>query len=267
MEKKAAGGKPPKESTDAPVVGADRVLAVLRELARHPDGIGLDEMATAIGSAKPTVHRALASLRRAGFAAQDGRGRYALGDDFLRLAFAYHEARPEHLRVLPALQELATYFGETAHYAVLDGRDVVYRAKVDPPLGAARLSSVIGGRNPAHCTGVGKLLLATALPDDDAVRDWVRAGPLERRTDRTKVTAAALCTELRRIRDNGYSVDDGENEAGVVCVAVPAFLTSPSSPSGAVSVSALEYRTSLSTLIDSAAKIRSVVDAVGVQPR
>jgi IclR family acetate operon transcriptional repressor len=56
------------------VVGADRVLAVLGELARHPAGISLDDMARAIGSPKPTVHRALASLRRADLAVQDGHG-------------------------------------------------------------------------------------------------------------------------------------------------------------------------------------------------
>ncbi|GAA2770414.1 hypothetical protein GCM10020219_043940 [Nonomuraea dietziae] len=159
------------------LVGSDRVLVVLRVLAEHPEGIGLEEMAKAVGSPKPTAHRALAALRRAGFASQDGRGRYVLGDDFLRLAFAHHEARPDHVRIRPALVRLAARFGETAHYAVLDGREVVYRAKVDPPSGAVRLTSTVGGRNPAHNTGVGKLLLAWALPDDAAVTAWVDQGP------------------------------------------------------------------------------------------
>lgn len=38
-------------------------------------------------SRKPTVHRAPACVRRAGFASQDGYGRYTLGDEFLRLAY------------------------------------------------------------------------------------------------------------------------------------------------------------------------------------
>ncbi|WP_259460397.1 helix-turn-helix domain-containing protein [Pseudarthrobacter phenanthrenivorans] len=54
------------------LVGSDGVLAVVLELARHPGGISLDEMTTLIDAAKPTVHRALASLRRAGLAGQDG---------------------------------------------------------------------------------------------------------------------------------------------------------------------------------------------------
>ena len=241
------------------LVGADRVLAILAELARHPDGIGLEEMARAVTSNKATVHRALASLRRAGFAAQDRRGRYLLGDEYLRLAFAHHEARPDHVRINPVLQTLAERYGETAHYAVLDGGSVVYRSKVDPPRGAIRLTSTVGGRNPAHCTAVGKLLLAYALPDDAAVRDWAAGRILERRTDRTLATVPALAEELRLIRRRGWAADDQENEAGVNCLAVPAFLLSPSVPAGAVSVSAPTYRTPLSRLVDEVDAIRAAV--------
>ena len=56
------------------LVGSDRVLAVLAELATHPEGVRLEELARAVGSPKPTVHRALASLRRAGFAAKTAAG-------------------------------------------------------------------------------------------------------------------------------------------------------------------------------------------------
>ncbi len=247
------------------LVGADRVLAVLRELAGYPAGVGLDELAKAVGgeggSPKPTVHRALTALRRAGFASQDGRGHYVLGDGFLKLAFAHHEQRPDHVRVQPLLQRLASRFGETAHYAVLDDRSIVYRSKVDPPTGAVRLTSTIGGRNPAHCTAVGKLLLASTLPDAAAVTAWARAGELERRTDRTITSPNDLAAQLRTVREQGYAVDDQENEVGVNCIAVPIFLTSPRTPSGAISVSALAYRTPLPTLVDALPEIKSIVDS------
>ena len=243
------------------LVGADRVLAILAELARHPDGIGLEEMARTVTSNKATVHRALAALRRAGFASQDGRGRYVLGDEFLRLAFAHHEARPDHERIRPVLRTLAQLFGETAHYAVLDGDTVVYRAKIDPPTGAVRLTSTVGGRNPAHCTAVGKLLLSYALPGDAAVRAWVAGRVLERRTGNTITTATGLARELRTIRARGWAADDQENEPGVNCLAVPAFLTSPTVPTGAVSVSAPAYRTPLSRLVEDVATIRELVPA------
>lgn len=252
-------GTPVPAESEPPLVGTDRVLAVLTELAGHADGVTLDEMARAVASPKPTVHRALAALGRFGFASRNGHGRYVLGDEFLRLAFAHHEARPDHLRIAPVLTELAGRYGETAHYAVLDGTSVVYRAKVDPPTGALRLSSTVGGRNPAHSTAVGKLLLAYALPDDDAVREWIGGRELRRRTEHTLTDAGAFAAELGRIRAQGYAIDDQENEPGVVCVAVPAFLTSPSRPSGAVSVSAPSSRTPLEVLLERLPAIRATV--------
>lgn len=241
------------------LVGSDRVLAVLKELARYPDGVGLDELTRVIGSPKPTVHRALGALRRAGLADQDDSGRYVLGDEFLRMAFAHHEARPEHVRVRPVLEALADRFGETAHYAVLDGREVVYRAKVDPPTGAVRLTSTIGGRNPAHSTAVGKVLLARELTSLEEVRAWVGDVPPERRTSRTLCTAADLHAALGAAAVQGYACDDQENEAGVHCLALPVYLTSPTAPSGAVSISALAYRTPLTALVDALDEIRTLL--------
>jgi len=248
------------------LVGADRVLAVLAELARHPDGIGLEEMARAMSSPKPTVHRALAALRRAGFAGQDGYGRYVLGDEFLRLAFAHHEARPDHVRVLPVLKQLCERYNETAHYATLDGRWVVYRSKLDPPSGAVRLSSVVGGRNPAHTTAVGKLLLSGLLPTVEAVRAWIGDRPLTTPTATSLGTAEQLWAELQRTHERGYGLDDQENEPGVNCLALPAYLTSPTVPSGAISISGLSYRTPLSALIDDLPAIRAIVNGTEETP-
>ncbi len=245
---------------DDRLVGSDRVLAVLVELGRFPEGASLDDMARTVSSPKPTVHRALASLCKAGLATKDGRGRYLLGDEFLRIAFANHEQRPDHLRVQPILERLAERFGETAHYAVLDGTDIVYRAKVDPSVGAMRLTSTVGGRNPAHATAVGKMLLSQRLPDLSSVEAWVGDRELYRATDRTASTARQVHDQLEQVRERGYAVDDQENESGVNCLAVPIYLTSPTEPSGAISISALAYRTPLQRLIDDLPAIRSIVD-------
>jgi DNA-binding IclR family transcriptional regulator len=72
-------------------------------------------------------------------------------------------------------------------------------------------------------------------------------------------TAEELSAELERTRQRGYGVDDQENEPGVACLAVPAYLTSPSVPSGAISISGLAYRTPLETLVNDLPAIRSIV--------
>lgn len=243
------------------VVGSDRVLAVLLELAEHPSGITLDELAQKVNGSKPTVHRALASLRKAGLAAQSARGVYELGDEFLRLAYRFQDARPETARIEPLLRELATELGETTHYAILDGQQVVYRAKVDPPIGAIRLTSTIGGRNPVYCTAVGKLLLSYQVDSLQQLEQWLDGAELPKRTEKTLVTAADLYAEVRASRERGFGLDDQENEVGVNCIALPVFLEPGRAVSGAVSISGLAYRRSLSSLVSSVDLVRGIIEA------
>ena len=247
-------------ATDADrLVGADRVVAVLTELAEHPLGVTLDELAGILKSSKPTVHRALATLRRAGLADLVGRGVYVLGDEFLRLAFRNLNGRPENQRIQPLLEELATTFGETAHYAILSGTDIVYRAKMDPPQGAVKLTSVIGGRNPAYRTAVGKALLSQQLLTLDDVTEWFDF-PLEAKTPNTLTTADALLTELQASRERGFGIDNQENEVGVNCVALPIYLDGSLVPSGAISLSAVTFRCPLERLIEATPLLRSTIE-------
>jgi IclR family acetate operon transcriptional repressor len=245
---------------DERLVGADRVLAVFTALAEHPTGITLDEMAQTIGSSKSTVHRALATLRRANLAMQLGRGLYVLGDELFRLAFLNYAQRPDGMLARPALEELVRRFGETVHYAVLDGPEVVYRAKLDPPRGALRLTSVIGGRNPAQFTAVGKLLLSYAVKNEAELVERLGTTTFGQRTPHSIRDVPALWDELQRIRRLDYAVDDQESEMGVNCVAVPVHLDKRLPPIGAVSVSALVFRLPLDRLVKRVGEVRDVVD-------
>jgi IclR family acetate operon transcriptional repressor len=245
----------------ASLTGSDRVLATLKILAGHSAGASLDALSRELGAPKSSVHRALAVLRRAGFADQDESGRYRLGSELVRIAFDYHERRDEVDLVRPILTTLSDWLSETAHYAQLEGAEVVYLAKIEPRGQAITMSSRIGGRNPAHSTGVGKALLAHVLGDDDAVREFVaRHGPLERRTKNTLVSARALADDLRLGRERGYALDREESELGVTCIAFPLFLGSGRLPSGAVSVSAVAMRTDVERLEAVAERIRAVIE-------
>jgi IclR family transcriptional regulator, acetate operon repressor len=243
------------------LTGADRVLATLKTLAGHSSGVSLDAISRELGAPKSSIHRALAALRRAGFADQDERGHYRLGSELVRITFDYHERRDEVDLVRPALTTLSDWLSETAHYAHLEGPEVVYLAKIEPTGQAITMSSRIGGRNPAHSTGVGKALLAHVLEDDDAVREYVaRHGPLERRTKNTIVAARPLAEDLRLGRERGYALDREESELGVNCIAFPVFLGSGRRPSGAVSVSAVAMRTDVERLEAVAERIRAAIE-------
>jgi IclR family transcriptional regulator, acetate operon repressor len=243
------------------LVGSDRVLAVLIELAKRPEGATLEELAGALDSPKSTVHRALASLRRASLAELTSRGVYSLGDEFFRLAFSNHAARPETERLQPLLSSLADDYGETVHYAVLDGKDVVYRAKVDPAQGSVKLTSYVGGRNPAYRTGVGKLLLSYIVNTEAQLAAWLDGDKLEAKTASTITDPAALLAELQATRSRGYGIDDQENELGINCIAVPVFGASSTMPTGAISVSALRFRYPLERLVETAPTLAARVQS------
>lgn len=243
-----------------PLSGADRVLALLVALADYPHGARLQQLARRLESPKPSIHRGLATLQRAGLVSQGPDGLYHLGWQFLRLAFTYYEGLDLVAHVRPILGRLAETFGETAHYATLDGAEVVYLGKVQSAKARFQLTSAVGGRNPAHCTGVGKVLLAHLLPDRGAVEAFVQLhGPLERRTEHSIVDVAALQQEFETIRARGFALACGENEPGINCLALPVFLTSNTQPDGAISVSTVAQRVSLEDLLDSLAHIRAIV--------
>jgi IclR family acetate operon transcriptional repressor len=116
------------------------------------------------------------------------------------------------------LAELVDALGETANLAVLDGDAVTHVGQV-PSHHSMRMFTEVGRRVMAHCTGVGKALLST-LPDD-AVRDLLARTGMPAQTPRTITDPDVLLAELARVRRDGHAVDEGEQEVGVQCVALP----------------------------------------------
>lgn len=205
------------------------------------------------------------SLRKSGLAAQIDRGRYTLGDEFLRLALQHLAERPESTRVAPTLESLAERFGETAHYAVLDDTDVVYRAKKDPLRGAVRLTSVVGGRNPAHCTALGKMLLSEQTSSKEELVALLGDGPYERRTEKTITSATSLWRELCVTRDRGFAIEDEESERGINCVALPVRFGPDKVAEGAISLSCLTFRMPLAVMLDAVPTIREAVQRLSLE--
>ena len=239
------------KSERAPAVeSVDRALRILQELAAHGSGATLDELATAGGLPKSSAHRTLSALRERGFATQQPDGRYLAGPELLRVAFEFYDRIDLRVALHPVLVRLNREVNETIHLGVLDGADVVYLDKLEPSHPIA-LTSRVGGRNPAYCTGVGKALLAWTYPTDDAIRTWVADhGPLEVRTSTTITAPDAFVREMARVRADGWARDMEESEQGVRCLAAPLFLGG-AVPRAAVSIAAPRERLS-------AARMRSL---------
>ena len=250
-----------------PIESVDRALRLLQELGRHGSGVMLEELADATSLPKSSVHRTLAALRSRGFAFQQADGRYVAGSELLRVAFDFYDRVDVRVMLQPLLLRLRDELNETVHLGVLEGADVVYLDKLESrhPL---RLTSTIGGRNPAHCTAVGKALLAWTYPSEPELRAWIaNSRPLARRTPSSITDPAALVKEMARIRADGFARDMEESEVGVRCIAAPVFVGT-SRPRAAVSISAPRDRMSSSRiraiaplLVDGAAGSSGVQEA------
>jgi len=245
--------------SESPVASVDRALRILKLIGEGGPGLTLDELAARLDIPKSSVHRILGALKYRRFAAQaEPSGPYFLGTEMLATAFRFYEAHDLRALVHPLLLTLREEFNETVHMAVLDGREIVYLDKVEASH-SIRMTSVVGGRNPAHSTGVGKALLAWTYPTDAALRAWAsQQGSLEERTRHTITSLDRLVEEMRRIRDRGYALDMEENEIGVRCVAVPVFLGRPA-PVAALSVTAPKDRMPSSRLDERGVALRRKV--------
>lgn len=198
------------------VQSVDRALDLLEALARSEGPVGVGEVAAMTGLPQGTAHRLLRSLQARGYVRHDLTRKYSLGAAAFRLGDAAQRSLAHSAR--PYLAGLVDYAGETANLSVLEGDDVVYVAQVPSPH-TLRMFAEVGRHVPPHSTASGKVLLA-AMPAERAVAVLRRTG-LPRLTPNTITDAAAFEAELERTRDRGWGVDEGEQETGVRCVAVP----------------------------------------------
>jgi DNA-binding IclR family transcriptional regulator len=197
----------------------DRALGVLRYLAENPGWHGVRSLAVAVDLSPSTVFRLLDALCRTGFAQHDAvGGRYAIGAAAVQLGMAALESL-ELTSVAPAtIEALAGETGESVFVSVLDQGEVVYLMKKEGSR-AIRTTAVLGTRRPAHCTALGKAMLASLPPDE--VRRVIDVRGLPALTPATITDLAALWEELAAVRIAGYAVDREEVEEGLACIAAP----------------------------------------------
>lgn len=194
-----------------------RGLAVIRAFSAAEPELTLSQVARATGLSRAAARRFLITLGDLGYVRSDGR-LFALTPRVLELGYAYLSSLSLPEVADPHLERLAAEVRESASVAVLDGEDVVYVARV----ATARIMRVtinIGTRFPAHCTSMGRVLLASMSPD--SLEAYLSQASLRRLTSRTIVLPAALRAELDEVRGRGWAMVDQELEEGLRSIAAP----------------------------------------------
>lgn len=199
-----------------PIRAVDRVCDILDALANASGPVSLLEVADAAQLPKSSTFRYLAALEARHYVARSAEGtEYRLG-----VAFRPHDSRGiEQLTeaAQPVLAALRDRLGETTNLGLLDGSTVVHAVVCESPQ-MMRLAARVGERGLVHATALGKAMCATV--PEERVRSILSLHGMPAYTEATIVAEQAYLEELAMVREQGWGLDDEENQPAGRCVAV-----------------------------------------------
>jgi len=197
----------------------DRTFELLEIVGSDGPCLGVTELAEKLRLHKSSAHRLIMVLEASKYLEKDvSTGKYRLGWRIMQLGLSalsrldICEVGKQYLKALVAET------GETAHIGVMRDDEIVSLANVESNQ-TIRTPSTIGTRHPAHCSSLGKAILAFSPPT--AVEAFLKGRELVKYTRNTITSPALLLKELDSIRASGYAVDDEEREEGLRCIGAP----------------------------------------------
>ena len=239
-----------------------RAFAIMEEIARNRDGIGLADLSKRVGLHNSTTFHLVKTLVSLGYVRQmmDSK-RYRIGRPLFALAASALDEVEMVSLATPILEDLSRETGESAHFSVRMDDAVVVLARTGGK-GAFQLNDRAGAVRPAHCTALGKIMLAT-LPVDQFEQYLARAD-LKAFTPKSITAAEPLRREIAEVRRTGLAIDDGEFDAEVRCAAVPVRDFS-GQVIGAVGISGPVWRLSIEALQKRTRAVRAAADRLSAE--
>ncbi|MDO7788200.1 IclR family transcriptional regulator [Desulforamulus aquiferis] len=210
-----------QEKKSSQIRSIAKALTIIDLLTSNQEGLPLAQIALKTGNAKSTVHGLLSTLRDFGYVEQSPfTGNYKLGMRLFEIGSVVAKCWDVRAVGAPYIQQLVNEINETVHLVVLDRGEVLYIDKRESAKNL-RIVSEIGMRLPAHCTGVGKVLMAYLTEAE--VKLIVKKKGLSSYTKNTITDFDTLKNELIKIREQGFAYDKEEIMDSLCCVAAPIF--------------------------------------------
>lgn len=217
QEETRADTEPGRERSG--VQSIERAFAILNIIAQHEEGISLAELSKSVGLHTSTTFHLVRTMVELGAVRQvKATKRYHLGRMIFSLAASSSREVDLIATATPYLETLARETGEGSHFAILSGNDVIIAARV-AGTGAFQLVERSGGLRPAHCTGLGKVLLA-GMPEAQ-LETFLADAVLKPWTPKSITDPDRLRQEVAQVRRAGVGFDDAEFNEEVRCVAAP----------------------------------------------
>jgi DNA-binding IclR family transcriptional regulator len=235
------------------VQSIERAFAILEEVARHRNGIRLGDLSKRVGLHNSTTFHLVKTMLLLGYLRQMPDKHYRVGRPLFALAAGALDEVEMVALATPVLDDLSSATQESCHFAVRSAREVIVLARTAGS-GPFQLTERAGVVRPAHCTALGKILLAAM--HDEQLAGYLSHVRLERFTDNTIIDGAELTRELAEVRRSGVAYDDGEFNAEVRCVAMPVYGFT-GQVVGAIGVSGPIWRLSIQLLKERAKQVRA----------
>lgn len=182
---------------------------------------GVSEAAKVLEFPKSTTSELMSSLAEQRLLSRTVKGRYRLGWRLFELSQILLDTTEFRVEARRVMEELVRRWRETVHLAVLDGVQAVYIEKLQPTPAVKIKISRAGARLPAHCSGVGKVLLAHC--EWNYVAELLKDQGMPTLTGNTITNFDVLAEELEQVRERGYAYDEEEASVGLCCVAAPIY--------------------------------------------
>lgn len=227
------------------VVALARGLSVMRAFTSQNQHLTLSDVSKIVGLPRATVRRCLLTLQSLGYV--DSRDRYfSLSPKVLTIAQAYLTSS-----VLPRvsqsfLERLSAQIGASCSVSILHGQEVIYVAR-SARKRMASLHREVGTQLPAHCTSMGRVLLA-ALSERELEAFFADA-TLTRYTPATVTSPSKLMAILKKVAKDGHCIVDEELEVNLRAIAVP-VRNAAGAVVGALNVSTQSSQTSRADLLE-----------------
>jgi DNA-binding IclR family transcriptional regulator len=197
----------------------ERALNVLDYLSQHPQGRSLKHLSEDLGLPMSSTHDLLQAMVEINAVRLSGPKTYLLGSRSVSLSLTIVDSISLRNVARPQLVELSSEIGENVYLAMRTGDSVAYVDRVE----ASQLLSVVirlGGERPLHGTSVGKLITAFS---PDLEQRVLSSSNLPSYTSFTLVNREELKSEFARIRNQGFSMSDGESVEGIIGLSTPIF--------------------------------------------
>ncbi|WP_177410602.1 pca regulon transcriptional regulator PcaR [Pseudomonas sp. SDI] len=197
-----------------------RGLAVVQAFQERKRHLTIAQISHRTEIPRAAVRRCLHTLIKLGYATTDGRT-YSLLPKVLTLGHAYLSSTPLAVSAQPYLDRMSDQLHEACNMATLEGDDILYIARSATVQRLISVDLSVGGRLPAYCTSMGRILLAAL--DDATLHEYLEHADLQAKTSRTVHDPQALLEILQQVREQGWCVVDQELEQGLRSIAVPVY--------------------------------------------